>query len=1010
MAKRLMRKPSMHVKRRVLSILMALVLIMGMLPTSVFAAGWSNQIMDGYFTVDAKGNAAAQEGQIPDVTQDGYTVSKNIEQTGKNAFDITLEVVTSQTVKTNDAAVILVLDTSASMSSEMRNLRAATKNFIDSLVKNNEGGKIYVSVVGFGGYAYTVSDWQEITTNGTNGVKSKIDDLKAGSSYGATGGTNLEAGLMLARNRLEMDAVSSASEKYTVLFTDGEPTFRVEGETSSTEYVGVYGNARYTNDGSGTNCSEKERNEAAAMANQVKALGDLYTICYGVGEDILYGSTECVHCGQPRSQHTKVDEAEWWQWGHDYHYYCKTGGTEYEAASVTMAQYLENEIATPAADGVTYAFAAEDSEEINAAFADIASSVSEGSSGAGTKVVDPMGQFINFGAVKSVKGGTASFDEASKTLTWTLDPDTADKISSDGTTTYKFTLKYSITLDTAAQGFAENTNYPTNGYTRLTVPGGSDVAFNVPGVFGTIPEYAYKVEYYKEKTDGTGYELVKTTNGPATDLWTSVDIVNVDADYQTKYASDNYHYAKGDPASITISAVEANNVIKLYYDRDEANVTVNHFYKTDMWTAEGEEIKGTYPDQPQTSGTQSGYVGDKFTAKKAPSYSGALYTFDKGDDTITVSKDASENVINLYYTRTVDNRADASVVVNHVYRTHTWTLENGKYVLKDSVQNENRVEASTGLKATTDYTAKTDAVKGYEDFTYDTTSVNSITLKEGENVITLYFDKTVDERVPVSLTVKHHYTKTVVTIDQDGKPVTTVDPNDHVETVTVGAYKGETVTVSEQNAYGGDTYTSDAGNAAKLTVTDVQGGEVIHLYYTIDQAPDTTSVTVKHIYRTITHETVVITDDEGNVTGTKVVDSVNTDDTDAVTVNDLYVGQSYTADKKGREGYTFNEEASDKLTAVVKADGATVIELYYDKDEDKDDRDAADIDVMHVYTTHLTTIVEGKVQTIDVSDGFIYDLPYEGKAGDPFTATPITSIKSTLRTAGLAVAKAQAIG
>lgn len=101
-----------------------------------------------------------------------------------------------------------------------------------------------------------------------------------------------------------------------------------------------------------------------------------------------------------------------------------------------------------------------------------------------------------------------------------------------------------------------------------------------------------------------------------------------------------------------------------------------------------------------------------------------------------------------------------------------------------------KVEESTGLKATTSYTAKTNPVKGFEDFTYDAKSENSITLKPGENVITLYFDYTVDPREPVEITVKHHYTKTVVSIGADGQPVTKVEPDDHVETVTVDAYQG----------------------------------------------------------------------------------------------------------------------------------------------------------------------------------------------------------------------------
>lgn len=1025
-------------KKRLLSLAMALSLMLGMLPSAAFANGYENQVPDGYFTVNSENETKYHEGTIPNVEQDGYTVSKNIEQTGENAFDITLKVETSQTVKTNDAAVMLVIDTSGSMDycaecgresyhdkgckhydrwynyvtdsqTRMTAAIAAAQNFVDSLVTNNAGGgSIYVSVVKFSNYAYKVCDWTDITTgNNANSVKTAIVQLEAND------GTNLDAGLTLAYNRLGMDDVASASAKYTVLLTDGKPTYYYDGSSTRTEDIrGASGDGR--------NATKNTVDHAVAAANNVKSRSTLYTICFGAEDDVvLEGQTVhvcancgqskdkhnkvelCANCGQPKSAHPKGTFGVRWcpvgfsSWDGENYYYCEgTSGKQYQDKTIsngdlTVGSFLSGSIATAPAN----AYNAKNTAALNAAFADIASSVSEGSSGAGTKVIDPMGQFINFGGVKSTQGVDASFDQANKTLTWNLNPDHAEKGGSDGTTTYTFTLTYSITLDTAAKGFQENVNYPTNGYTRLTVPGGNDVVFNVPGVFGTIPEYGYRVEYYQQqgatKGDYDHYTKIDsdTKPGPNTDLWTRVKLADIDPNYETKYDNAHYSVAKAD-ATITISANESANVIRVYYDRDTTSVTVNHYYKTDSYAADGTFTAGQYTEENKTTGTQPGFVGDPFTADKVYTYGGYTYDFDSGDDTIeSLQKDAAENVINLYYTRTVDDRAEASVVVNHVYRTHTWTLENGKYILKTTTQNEDKVESSTGLKATTNYTAKTTPVNGFEDFTYNASdSINSITLEEGENVITLYFDKTVDNREEVEFTVNHHYTKTVVTIGQDGQPVTTVEPNNHVEPVTVKAYKGETVTLSEQKTYNEELYTSDLGNAGKLIVTDVKGGEAIDLFYTIYQAPGTTSVTVNHIYRTITHETVVTTDPEtGKVTGTDVVDSVEIDDTDEVTADNLYVGQSYTAEKKGRGGYIFNKGKSGELTVTVKADG-DIINLYYDKDEDKDDRETASIDVVHVYTTHLTTIVNGKVKTIDVTDKPVTEPTHDGKAGDSFTA------------------------
>ena len=234
--------------KRSLSLLLALVMCLSLVNISAFAAGYEDQVMDGYFVVGSDGVTGTTENATN--SDQGYTVSKTINQTGENAFDITLKVETQQTVQTNDAAVILVIDVSGSMQScaecggysdnrgnyyhrdceghrdgsrvadedsRMAATISAAKNFVQSLKENNsEGGSLYVSVVKFSTNAYKVCDWIDITEgNNISTVNRAIDRLEA------DGGTNLDAGLTLAYNRLGMNDVSSASNKYTVLLTDG---------------------------------------------------------------------------------------------------------------------------------------------------------------------------------------------------------------------------------------------------------------------------------------------------------------------------------------------------------------------------------------------------------------------------------------------------------------------------------------------------------------------------------------------------------------------------------------------------------------------------------------------------------------------------------------------------------------------------------------------------------------------------------------------------------------------
>ena len=1020
------RKP---VGKRALSLLMALVMSLSLVQITAFAVetGSEDQIMPGYYEVDANGNIQKDENgrdvttTNPSRTEGGYTLSKTIAATSvENQFKITLQVVTQQTVKTNDAAVQLVIDTSGSMAycavcgkekcrhgagSRLQATKAAIAGkdgFLDQLLAGNEsGGKIWVSVVEFASEAYTVCDWTDIRTDdGLQDVKKAVNDLEAG------GGTNLEAGLMLARNRLKMGAVANAASKYTVLLTDGKPTYRVTKDFTNTDKI----DSDTTDDGSGTSCSKSERNEATATATQVKAISKLYTICYGAQKDKIQYDV-CKHCQKGLEEHNEKYEGSF-LFG-DYVYYCNgTSGTTYQKETkpveIEVGTFLETEIATPKDTSVTpniqYAFNASDTAAVNAAFANIASSTTEGINASGTTVTDPMGEFIVLGTLP--EGATAS----NGTLTWSLGQPSEIRETTgqngEKVYTYIYTYTYPITLDTSAKGFEEGKYYPTNGPTYLSVPG-SDAKyyFNIPGVKGTVPTYGYRVEYYLQGNaalaDYENYTKVEkdTFIGPDTKLHTTV---SAPAGYAEKYDNQNYAFEKGE-TQITIAAGE--NVMKLYYKHITAPVTVNHYYKLTTIDANGTVTEGVYPENPQNTVNDTGNVGEHYQAALQPNLGSQAYELDStkpNNQTITVDRDSSKNVIDLYYTATLDQRADATVAVDHVYRLHTWELVNGKYKLVDSnpVTVEN-VEGPVNSKATATYTADTALrANGYQDYTFNAAESDSPsrTLTEGENKITLRFDKTVDNRVPATVTVNHRYTKTVISVE-DGKVKTTTTTGDVQETFE-NCYVGESFTATEKTGYQNETYVSDPGNAGKLTIARLQeNGNVIALAYTLTIAPEKTSVTVNHYYYTETETTKEVKDPEtGEVTGTKVVCTVEQDGSDEGNkIENLYAGQEYTAELKGREGYTLDGtehgEKSDPRTGNAEANDASVVNLRYYKSATADERKDASIDVKHVYTTHLETIVNGEVKTVDVQDGSVINQAYTGRAGDSFKATPETTYK-----------------
>lgn len=126
-----------------------------------------------------------------------------------------------------------------------------------------------------------------------------------------------------------------------------------------------------------------------------------------------------------------------------------------------------------------------------------------------------------------------------------------------------------------------------------------------------------------------------------------------------------------------------------------------------------------------------------------------------------------------------DQRDPASVQVDHVYRHHVWKLKDGKYVQEIQEHKVEKVEESSNLKAHDVYTVEDPTPKNeYSEYIYDESSENSKTLKAGKNTITLYFDAYDPAPDTVTITVNHHYTKTTVTIGQDGEPIIEVKPED----------------------------------------------------------------------------------------------------------------------------------------------------------------------------------------------------------------------------------------
>ena len=652
-------------KKRLLSLAMALSLMLGMLPTSVFAAGNDWQVGDykGYNPQTGEPNGLSYESQkdaTQVLTEDGITMQKNITAAGtENLFNIELIVTTEEQLAeipmSPDAAVVLVIDASNSMNyndagcdeycyqnnfgygyypngrhtawmsheeyhensgtsyyaawpiendRRITKAKAAAVDFVDDFVKDAGEAKRMISVVSFNEDADTEISWTEsnIALNPIGKWHDDIDDVKAAiNDIETDSSTNIEAGLKKAYDLLGRSDIQGIKSKYVILLTDGAPTM-----SNSSSHGSIKDYAE----------------DAAKVAEDIRIdrQATLYTLAYAVADEELYGGEsewqEVTHTCNETGWHQhnwsernengygsgkdgKLQNGNFKECDHWMPCGCTSGwfngshtGTTWEkvqGSGVTVGEWLENDIAS---DGCAYN--ATTGDEISISLTDIIETISKLMQA--WQVNDPMGTYMKTPSITSSKGKDVVSVDSNGTILWNLWLDTPTE-SGSSPKTYTYSLTYQVELDTAKQGFAEETFYETNQPTSLkyavnllnddgTLNVNADIQvayFNIPTVQGAIPEYGYRVEYYQQKDatagDYNNYTLVDTEPGSDTDLWTQVKLVDIDPDYETKYDSAHYSVAKAD-ATITISANENANVIKVYYDRDTTSVTVNHYYKT----------------------------------------------------------------------------------------------------------------------------------------------------------------------------------------------------------------------------------------------------------------------------------------------------------------------------------------------------------------------------------------------------------------------------------------------
>jgi uncharacterized repeat protein (TIGR02543 family) len=1037
--------------KKALALFLAVVMVISTVGmTSIFAAA-----EDGTGSVKT-GIAEAATAQIvsmgeSQVNYDGITVNKTLEQLKDESgnlttdFKVTLSVTATEEIKQtqidNPLAVCLVIDTSGSMDDygKLAAAKQAAKNFVDALAPN-----CYISVVELASYGY-IGGWEnngDITwTQNKQTIKNIID------GFYAEGASNMDDGLIKANELFSASPVSEMDDnnKYTVLITDGQPTFamesweekvalsytkasrkdydvyisdvcdsyRVANEISAEEFNNIKNNHTYSPESDWhSHCIHCNRyngewfsdDEHSTVYFKIKD----YTMVTKYGDSFGDGYV-CTHdiCVATLKDAAKLPGSIYAAYIGDtsdacYYYKGNNKFRDSDSPKNGYSKYSVYDLLTAITGDAAKVIGVSQISTLSTNLNNIASKIDteyQGNSGSGWTVTDmPNAPFVT---VKSCDDEDAFKNGG---IVWKLADTEPVKNTSGNTTTktYTYSLSYVISVNTNAPSFVDGTAYATSlTAATLTAPKSAEdtlvlrtqaandditvATFNNPTIEGTAAKYWYTVNVWKEVDAGTAKEIGGVTKNYQK-AGTITDKARVNSKLQTSDLLDrvnanldNYTAAETYEGEYTVIA--GDNTLDFYYNRIPVNVTINRYYKEYGTEADGSETKANEVNYtgPITE-TGSGYVGVKYTAADALTYSGSnnTYTCDSSasDHELTLSATEADNIINLYYSYEYDKRASAGLTVNYYYRDNSYELADVDITLGDGVRlikqyqevkgayPENPSKANVqqlgfGSDGTLDGTVRATETKpvtiapdgGYTFVEIKSDNGNvfqdengnyKIKLGADSNTVSVYFEKSPAPSAETSVSVKHEYNVNEHKVENGAVDETGVwaDPvYDEIDINSTVVRQGEIIEVTKYTTYGGETYTyrgfsnstrsaAAEGNTKTFTLGAENNNFVLE--YEREAWPEKVNQTVTYIYRQYHLETQYdyekddngefVLDDDGNKIPCGYVENVKVYDEDEITYtainNEYYKNVDYSVAILKTQG-----EDSDYVLDEVKNEG-----------------------------------------------------------------------------------------
>ena len=238
-------------KKRILSLVLAVLMLLSVLPTTALAAEES---------VVPQNVVTAKQGGVKVEKKAEWTDEKNGK--AKITFTLTGGTMTSLDIPYTD--IVLVIDRSGSMSKDgspkMDDAKKAAVGFVNKFFGNeaDQGykDKVQIAVVSYSSSADPVV-----------GLTNRINDLTSGiNNIKAKGGTHIQAGIHSAQQILDTDKREKV-KKLIVVLSDGEPTYS-HPFTATGTFTGC------TKTSYGWSCNARLTSHGAFTADYNKTIGD----------------------------------------------------------------------------------------------------------------------------------------------------------------------------------------------------------------------------------------------------------------------------------------------------------------------------------------------------------------------------------------------------------------------------------------------------------------------------------------------------------------------------------------------------------------------------------------------------------------------------------------------------------------------------------------------------------------------------------------------------------------